>query len=477
MNESTGTATRSQGAAVFPKLNGRELEGGKPIAIASVLQHSRSGGRTALTLGPGPRRVAMGAAAAVVLLTGAGFAVMASSEGVETPRAPRVLAVQVVSVELVSAYRVARSYTGAIVARRTSQLGFELAGKLNEIYVDEGDSITVGTALAMLDTEHLQTNRRLMIARRAQAAAKLDELIAGPRDEDIAAAGARVESLEAQVELLTLRTARHKKLVVSSATSQDEYEQHAFGLKARQAELNEAQHGLRLLINGTRTEQIEAGQAVVDELDAAIADIDVDLGKSTLTAPFSGTIARRLSDDGTVVELGQPIFKLVEDQALEAWIGLPVHATQQLANESAQRIKIGGQLFDATVKGLLPEVDLATRTRTVILGLAGSAAGDVVHGQVARLQLDETVEANGYWLPSTALTKGVRGLWTCFVVVNATRNDSVEREEFRVERRDVEVMHTESNRVLVRGTLNSADRVISSGTHRVVPGQLVRLTK
>ena len=140
-------------------------------------------------------------------------------------------------------------------------------------------------------------------------------------------------------------------------------------------------------------------------------------------------------------------------------------------------MKIGGRYFDATMARRFPVVDPATRTRTVVFRLDGAAPQYVVHGQVVRLQLEETVEANGYWLPSTALTKGARVLWTSFVVVEADPNDSIQPDLLRVERRDIEVLHTESNRVFVRGTLNSGDRVITSGTHRVVPGQLVRLTK
>jgi RND family efflux transporter MFP subunit len=395
----------------------------------------------------------------------------------DTPAKPRVLAVQTIAVEPVTAYQVARKYTGAIVARRVSQLGFESTGKLEEIYFDEGDAVTAGTALAKLDTEHLETKRRQLVARRAQAAAKLDEMVAGPRDEDIAAARARVESFQAEVELLRLQTARQKRLLAQTATSRDEYDQHAFSLKARESQLNEAQHNLEELLNGTRKEQIEAQRAVVEELTAAIADIDVDLRKSTLKAPFDGTIGRRLADDGTVVAAGEPIFRLVEDQVLEAWIGLPVHATRGLVAKSLQRVKIGGQYFDATVAGRFPEVDPATRTRTVVLELDDSAADHVVHGEVVRLELDETVVANGYWLPSTALTRGARGLWTAFAVVEADLHDATQPNLFRVERRDIEVLHTESNRVLVRGTVNSGDRVVTSGTHRVVPGQLVRLTK
>jgi len=424
------------------------------------------------------KRVGAVIAAAAVVVAVVLLVARANSEAeTDAPAAPRVLAVQTISIEPVNAYQEVHEYTGKIVARRTSQLGFESAGKLDKIHVDEGDSVTTGMALAELDTEHLENRRRQTIARRAQAAAKLDEMVSGPRNEDIQAAQARVKSLQAEVTLLSRQHGRRKALIARNVITHDEYEQFAYGLKARAATLAEAGHDLDELRNGTRKEQIEAQRAVVAELDAALADIDIDLRKSTLKAPFAGTIARRLADEGTVVEAGRPIFRLVEAHVLEAWIGLPVDAARRLAEASVHRVKIDGQYLHATVARRFPEVDRATRTRMVVLRLDDPRFQDVVHGQIVRLPLEETVEANGYWLPSTALTKGARGLWTSFVVIPTDSSGSTQSELFRIERRDVEVLHTESSRVLVRGTLSAGDRVVTSGTHRVVPGQLVHLTK
>ncbi len=149
MSESNGTATRNRVSEVFPTSNGSAQERGERNGHASGRQRAGHEVRTTLSLGLGSRvrRIAMGVAAAVVLIAGVGFAVMANSETeAETPATPRVLAVQTIAVEPVSAYQVARQYTGTIVARRTSQLGFELAGKLEQLYVDEGDSVTAGAA-------------------------------------------------------------------------------------------------------------------------------------------------------------------------------------------------------------------------------------------------------------------------------------------------------------------------------------------
>jgi multidrug efflux pump subunit AcrA (membrane-fusion protein) len=102
---------------------------------------------------------------------------------------------------------------------------------------------------------------------------------------------------------------------------------------------------------------------------------------------------------------------------------------------------------------------------------------------VARLQSKQTIPANGFWLPTTALVRGEKGLWSCYVLGAADQtNADSEPKSYAVERRDVEVLHTEGDasstgealRVLVRGTLQPGDTVIIDGTHRIVPGQLVQ---
>ena len=113
---------------------------------------------------------------------------------------------------------------------------------------------------------------------------------------------------------------------------------------------------------------------------------------------------------------------------------------------------------------------------TVVLTLDKSAAREVSSGQVARLELAETIFTSGYWLPTTALVRGGRGLWSCYVTGEPAELESLPtnmNQPFRVERRDVEVLHTESDRALVRGTLQPNDQVIVNGTHRLVLGQLV----
>src|SRR5690606_17585818 len=101
-----------------------------------------------------------------------------------------------------------------------------------------------------------------------------------------------------------------------------------------------------------------------------------------------------------------------------------------------------------------------------VLALDAPEGAMPVPGQPARLRIARFEESRGYWLPTAALTAGTRGLWSCYAVVPVT-------EGYAVERREVELIHVDTERVLVRGMLEEGDLVIRDGVHRVTPGQAV----
>ena len=388
-----------------------------------------------------------------------------------------ILPVEAIGVKLVNSYQVLRTYTGTVAASRLSELGFERSGQLINIIVNEGDRVDTGTSLAYLDTTNLKAQELELVAQRTQAVAQLKEMQAGPRAETIAAARAKVRDLDAQQELVRKKFDRRKELYAEGAISREQLDEAASNQFVLQARLEEAKSQLDELLAGTRPERIEAQKASIQEIDARIAKLKSELVKSILRAPFAGTISIRQVDEGTVVAAGQSILRLVEHGALEVRIGIPVPTASKLQLGSYQRLKIGQKTYQARVSSILPELDSSTRTLTVVLTLDKSAAREVSPGQVARLELAETISNSGYWLPTTALVRGRRGLWSCYVIGEPAELESLPtdvNQPFRIERRDVEVLHTESDRVLVRGTLQPGDQVIVNGTHRLVPGKLVQ---
>ncbi|MEO1068703.1 MAG: efflux RND transporter periplasmic adaptor subunit, partial [Cyanobacteria bacterium J06638_6] len=291
-----------------------------------------------------------------------------------------------------------------------------------------------------------------------------------------ASASAEVRDIESQLRLQEQQRSRREYLYDQGAISREQLDEFAFGADTLQARLDRANSNLNALLNGTRPEQVTAQRAVVQQLDATIADIDVNLGKSTLKAPFDGIVAGQTVDEGVVVGAGQSVVRLVENKPPEARIGVPETAASRLQPNDPVTITLGAERYSATVTTVLPEVDPNTRTQIVVFQLA--TLPRINPGQTARVELTETVPTGGIWLPTQALAQDIRGLWSVYVIAPAEDEDDV----YQVQPKVVEILHQESaggaaqaeTRALVRGTLQGGDRIVSSGVHRLVPGQRVR---
>jgi multidrug efflux pump subunit AcrA (membrane-fusion protein) len=415
-------------------------------------------------------------AIATVILLGLGFVLgqkfspqQTGTAKVLASKETNILPVKTIAIEAVQSYSTAQAYTGEVTASRTSEVGFERGGKLTEVLVEEGDRLKANTPLAKLDTANLEAQRQSLIAQKAQAAALLAELSNGARTETITAAQAKVRDIEQQLKLEQLKSSRREYLYGEGAIAREALDEIAFNQKALAERLVNAQSNLAELNNGTRVEQINAQQAAVDRLSAEIEDLDITIAKSTLKSPFDGIVSARNLDEGTVIQAGQSILRLVEDIQPKVKVGLPILVANQIQPGSEQQVTIGNKQYRATVSSILPEVNPATRTRTVVLKLSTTAANQVSPKQIARLNVTQTNKTDGYWLPITALVKGDRGLWSCYAVVANNSNAS------QVERRLLEVLETDGERVLVRGTLKVGDAIVADGTQRLVAGQLVSI--
>ncbi len=352
---------------------------------------------------------------AVLAATGLALASLADEAESGTPTSRAALPVEVVSIEATDAYPVRELYAGRVVARRTSELGFERSGRLVEVAFDEGDRVEPGAVLAQLDTRELRARRRELEARR--------------------------DRIRADLSLARATTERREEL-------------HDAGHLATQR-LDETRYGQQAL-------EAEAAAA-----DASIEHVDVQLALSELRAPFAGILAERFADEGTVLAPGVPVLRLLEDGALEVHVGVSPDAANQLTPGSQHDVEVDGARISATLHGLLPTVDPDTRTVTAVLRLVDPPPA-ARHGALARVALERRVEAAGYWLPLQALAEGRRGLWTTYVAMP-------DGADFVAERRQVEVIHAEADRAYVRGTLVPGDRVVAAGVHRLVPGMRVRL--
>ncbi|MEO0512884.1 MAG: efflux RND transporter periplasmic adaptor subunit [Planctomycetota bacterium] len=381
----------------------------------------------------------------------------------------RPLPVVVSPVEIVDGYEREERFTGVVEARRASDLGFRLGGELLEVVATEGARVEAGAALARLDTDALRTTLDVRRAQLDAGRALLAELVAGPRTEQIEASRGRVAAIESRLSRRELDLERVRRAFDEGAAVESELDAAVFAVDESRGELTEASERLRELETGTRVERVAAQRAEVARLEAEVVRIEVDLDDAVLKAPFAGTVAKRLFDEGSVVGAGQAVLRLVETGELEAWVGVTGEVAGELRLGESYELEGPAGVVSGVARAVMPEVDPVTRTTRVVFAVGSSdtlRAGDVV-----RLVRRTRVAERGFWVPMEAVTEGRRGLWRVYVAEPGPSDGE------RVVAADVELLFAESDRAFVRGAVADEALLIESGVQRVAPGQRVRAVR
>lgn len=341
---------------------------------------------------------------------------------IATPLSFAELTVSYVTVTPQAEFSTNRVYAGTSRAARRAELGFKRGGEVATVVVDLGDSVAAGQLLAQLDTRALASDLR-----RAQS------------EEVLAAANRR--SASAQTELAANTERRVRALRANGNVSQQAFDEAHLQYRVSRA-------------------QLEVAQASLGRAQAAVEAMEVALSEAEIRAPFGGVIQARHVDEGSQIGPGSPALSLVETSKREAHIGIPESAVTSLTVGDAYTINWQNVSASAQLRSLLPEVNPNTRTVTAVFTVADQR---IPLGAVVELSLRQRVPGNGFWVPIDALTAMDRGLWGVFII----------DAENIVQQRLVEIVHNEGDRAFVRGLLSTSDRVVATGTQRIVAGQRV----
>ena len=144
-------------------------------------------------------------------------------------------------------------------------------GRVERILAREGDALTTGSTLIELDAAELK-------ARRDYSAALLEEMINGPRREEIAAARQEWEALAAELEFARVEDKRSRDLFAVRALSTTDRDRAANRVATVEKQAAAARSRFELLTAGTRPERVA-------QVRAQLAEIDAQLRETRILAP------------------------------------------------------------------------------------------------------------------------------------------------------------------------------------------------
>lgn len=278
------------------------------------------------------------------------------SSGAAT-EAPRGLAVRTATVEQRDLPEQVL-LTGTLKPRAQVQVVAEAAARLLRVTRDEGARVANGEVLAVLD----DTDYRLADDR-ARAALALAE--------------ARYAHAQAEKERAD------NLLKTGGITDRD-------NLAARVA--------------------LQVGEATLAQARAELAIAGQQLARTAVKAPFAGRVARRLSDPGSMLAAGTPLFTLVDDSVLEFRAQVPSRDLAKVKPGVPARLSIDA-LAGADVEGRVarvePLVDERSRSFLAVVEVPGGAG--LVGGLFARAALRVGEVRGALVVPPAALVREGKG--------------------------------------------------------------------
>lgn len=265
-------------------------------------------------------------------------------------------------------------WSGTVEAR-TISVGSRTGGRIQAIKVREGDSVSAGQALITLEPgeltaqlvqaqaqlvqcqanlEKLQKGARpeelaQARARALTAKAALDQAVAGSRPEEVAAAEARLAVQEVAVEKAQIDAQRMNTLAHSESAAQVDVDNADMELKgaialrdALKHQLDELKNGSRrtevaqaqarameqsaserLVVAGSRVEDLKAAQAQVDGAQGRVDQIQTMLSELTIVSPLPARVEALDLRPGDILAANATAAVLLEEKQLYVRIYVP----------------------------------------------------------------------------------------------------------------------------------------------------------
>ena len=204
------------------------------------------------------------------------------------------------------------SASGNIGVSNEAKLAFGSSGKIDKLYVEEGDEVTEDDALARLDTGPLELALTQAQAALAQAEYILDKTENPYTRKEIRDAKDDVEDAEDYLNYAKAMLAQAYLDNDEEAISQWETEAYL-----AQINLDIAEEKLDAMTFDPDDDEIEILEMQVDTAEQALTEAQKQLDEATITAPFDGLVASVYVEEEDIISAAMPILHLIDLTSME----------------------------------------------------------------------------------------------------------------------------------------------------------------
>jgi multidrug resistance efflux pump len=262
----------------------------------------------------------------------------------------------------------------------------KVAGRIERLTVDEGQSVKQGELIAQIDSGDLAAERdsaRATLAGLRMQVRQTGESYASTHGEtdaqvknasaSLAAAEASLQESEANARQQELDTKRMVALADDGVASQQDRDRAVQTLAANQARVRANREQVRAARATLNTMEARVNQAAaarsniaategqMDSANAKLTEAEVRMGYTKVAAPVNGIVSVRAAREGEVVSVGTPIITIVD--LTQTWVYAAIPETQAQAVKLGDSLDVrmpGGERVPGKIIAKAAEADFAT---------------------------------------------------------------------------------------------------------------------
>ncbi|HEY9771634.1 MAG TPA: efflux RND transporter periplasmic adaptor subunit [Coleofasciculaceae cyanobacterium] len=394
----------------------------------------------------------------------------------EAQAPPPAVAVEVTDLNRTSVQS-SSEFVGNLEAKQRVALAPRVDGRVLEIAVEEGDTVKKGDLILELqlnreqgevDAAQSEVNIQRANVSNAEAESKAVEAEVASAQATVQQSQADLREQEAELQLAKTNLERVKFLVKQGAQSQQNLDNSTRDLNAAQAQtdalkaaLNSSQKTLsasQARVNSARS-AIAGEQAALQQSEARVGIATDNLDFNRLTAPIDGVVGNIQPKIGDYLEIGQEVTSIIQDDALELNISVPL--------EQASNLKIGlpVEIIDTQGKALSkgsisfisPRAD--RNSQAILVKAAINNNGRLRDDSFARARIIWS-EQPGVLIPTEAVSR-IAGKSFVFVAEETKQKNG--KTALVAKQKPVELGAIQGQSYQVISGLKSGDRLITSG--------------
>ena len=195
---------------------------------------------------------------------------------------------------------------------KTYRASSKLPGRIDSLFVSEGDWVDKGELLYTISTPELDAKLRQVAALEAAAEALNLEVERGVRWEEVDAAKSLWNKAEAGLELAKKSLARVENLYNKGVVPRQQYDEAMANYAAMDATSKAAKAAYDMAKDGATKEQRAAVAAKVREAQAAVDEVRAYLSDARVYAPIAGRVSNIIAEHGELISSGYPVVTILD---------------------------------------------------------------------------------------------------------------------------------------------------------------------